>query len=82
MLIFFYKNKLNFVYQAKIGTVQDANLTKLGEILWQYTSWTQQILKDDTKVLNKMINELTTGTWQDNIGCPVNINLGSTSDGT
>jgi hypothetical protein len=40
------------------------------------------MLKDDTKVLNNMINELTTGAWQDDIGCPININLGVTSDVT
>ena len=27
-----------------------------------------------------MKNEITTGAWQDHISCPININLGSTSD--
>jgi hypothetical protein len=31
--------------------------------------------------INKMKIDLTTGTWQDNPGCPVNITLVSTSDG-
>jgi hypothetical protein len=38
------------------------------------------MLKDDTEVLNKMNNELTTGAWKDDISCPINIILGSTSD--
>ncbi len=32
--------------------------------------------------INKMKIDLTTGTWQDNPGCPINITLVSTSDGT
>ena len=31
--------------------------------------------------INKMKIDLTTGTWQDNPGCPINITLVSTSDG-
>ncbi len=30
--------------------------------------------------INKMKIDLTTGTWQDNPGCPINITLVSTSD--
>ncbi len=32
--------------------------------------------------INKMKIDLTTGTWQDNPGCPINITLVSTSDAT
>jgi hypothetical protein len=33
-------------------------------------------------VRKKMKHDLTTGTWQDDTGCPISIILVSTSDGT
>jgi len=32
------------------------------------------------KVWNKMKHDLTTGTWQDDTGCPISIVLAATSD--
>jgi hypothetical protein len=38
-------------------------------------------LLDDIEVWKKMKHDLTTGTWQDDTGCPISIILVTTSDG-
>ncbi len=42
--------------------------------------WSYGHFQDDNKVFQKMKNDLTTGTWQDDIWCPINIILLCTSD--
>jgi len=41
----------------------------------------EQDIQDDINVWNKMKHDLTTGTWQDDTGCPISIILAATSDG-
>ncbi len=43
--------------------------------------WSYGRFQDDNKVFQKIKNDPTTGTWQDNIWCPINIILLGTSDG-
>jgi hypothetical protein len=43
--------------------------------------WSYGRFQDDNKVFQKMKNDLTTGTWQDDILCPIHIILLCTSDG-
>ena len=40
----------------------------------------KQNIQDDINVRNKMKHDLTTGTWQDDTGCPISIVLAATSD--
>ncbi len=42
--------------------------------------WSYGRFKDDNNIFFKMKNDLTTGTWQDNIWCPIIIILLCTSD--
>jgi hypothetical protein len=42
--------------------------------------WSYGRFKDDNNIFYKMKNDLTTGTWQDDIWCPINIILLCTSD--
>jgi hypothetical protein len=46
----------------------------------QIRRWSYGRFQDDNNIFHKMKNDLTTGTWQDNIWCPVNIILFCTSD--
>jgi hypothetical protein len=43
--------------------------------------WSYGRFKDDNNIFYKMKNDLTTGTWQDDIWCPIIIILLCTSDG-
>ncbi len=42
--------------------------------------WSYGRFWDDNNIFQKMKNDLTTGTWQDDIWCPINIILLCTSD--
>ncbi len=42
--------------------------------------WSYGRFQDDNNIFHKMKNDLTTGTWQDNIWCPINIIFFCTSD--
>ncbi len=42
--------------------------------------WSYRKFQDDNNIFYKMKNDLTTGTWQDNIWCPIIIILLCTSD--
>ncbi len=44
--------------------------------------WSYGWFKDDNNIFHKMKNDLTTGTWQVNIWCSINIILLCTSDDT
>jgi len=39
-----------------------------------------KIFKMIINICNKMKHDLTTGTWQDDTGCPISIVLAATSD--
>ncbi len=49
-------------------------------ILVYLERWSYGRFKDDNKIFYKMKNDLTTGTWQDDIWCPIIIILLCTSD--
>jgi hypothetical protein len=42
--------------------------------------WSYGRFKDDNNIFYKMKNDLTTGTWQDDVWCPIIIILLCTSD--
>ncbi len=43
--------------------------------------WSYGRFQDDNNIFYKMKSDLTTGTWQDDIWCPIIIILFCTSDG-
>ncbi len=49
-------------------------------ILVNIRRWSYQQLQDDNKLFWKMKNDLTAGTWKEDIWCPINIILFCTSD--
>ncbi len=49
-------------------------------ILVHIRRWSYGSFWDDSNILHKMKNDLTTRTWQDDIWCPINIILFCTSD--
>jgi hypothetical protein len=49
-------------------------------ILVHIRRWSHGRFQDDNKIFHKIKNDLTTGTWQDDIWCPINIILFCTSD--
>jgi hypothetical protein len=74
--------------EVDIGSSQDELWDKLRslfgilEVIIVYLErWSYGRYWDDNKVFWKMKNDLTTGTWQDDIWCPINIILLCTSDG-
>ncbi len=51
------------------------------KVIWVHIRrWSYGRFRHDNNIFHKMKNDLTTGTWQDNIWCPVNIILFCTSD--
>jgi hypothetical protein len=62
------------------GTKQGHFLGYWNVILVILGSWAYGNFYDDNNIFHKMKNDLTTGTWQDNIQCPINITLLCTSD--
>ncbi len=42
-------------------------------ILVHIRRWSHGTFKDDNNIFHKMKNDLTIGTWQDDIWCPINI---------
>ncbi len=49
-------------------------------ILVYFGRWSYERFKDDNNIFYKMKNDLTTGTWQDDIWCPIIIILFCTYD--
>jgi hypothetical protein len=49
-------------------------------ISWDEGRWSYGRFQDDNNIFYKMINDLTTRTWQDDIWCPIIIILFCTSD--
>ncbi len=62
------------------GTKQGHFLGSWNVILVILGRWSYGKFKDDNNIFHKMKNDLTTGTWQDNIWCSINIILLCTSD--
>ncbi len=50
-------------------------------ILVHIRRWSHGTFQDDNNIFHKIKNDLATGTWQDNIWCPINIILLCISDG-
>ncbi len=61
------QNKVNFLGYWKVILVH----------IWR---WPHGTFQDDNNIFHKMKNDLTTGTWQVDIWCPINIILLCTSD--
>ncbi len=62
------------------GTKQGHFLGYWKVILVHIRRWSHGIFQDDNNIFHKMKNDLSTGTRQDNIWCPINIILLCTSD--
>ncbi len=79
----------DFLGQAKLilGHKKMNSRTKQGHFLGYWNvilvhirRWSCGRFWDDNNISHKMKNDLTTGTWQDDIWCPINIILFCTSD--
>ncbi len=62
------------------GTKQGHFLGYWKVILVHIRRWSHGTFQDDNNIFHKMKNDLATGTWQDDIWCPINIILLCTSD--
>jgi hypothetical protein len=67
-------------HKMNYGTKQGHFLGYWKVILVHIRRWSYGTFQDDNNIFHKMKNDLTTGTWQDNIWCPINIILLCTSD--
>ncbi len=67
-------------HKMNYGTKQGHFLGYWKMILVYIGRWSYGRFWDDNKVFQKMKHDLTTGTWQDNIWCPIHIFLICTSD--
>ncbi len=72
--LIFGHHKMNY------GTKQGHFLGYWKVILVYIGRWSYGRFGDENKVFQKMKNDLTTGTWQDDTWCPINIILLCASD--